>query len=171
MSDEHKPVVHQEQPSVETAPKPTEKTQTMVRQSQTRFEATSGFLPPPSMLAEYEKTSPGITDWFLKTAEREMGMEELAQKSEIQINIKLADAYIKDNQTSRMSAGILLGFFGILAFILAFTGNNLGAGILLSVAVISGIKALLPNTTNKEATQESNSQEQKQLPPTSDSTK
>ena len=47
MSDEHKPVVQQEQPSIETAPKPTEKNQKLVRQSETRFEATSGFLPPP----------------------------------------------------------------------------------------------------------------------------
>jgi uncharacterized membrane protein len=164
MSDDHKPVVHQEQPSIETAPKSTEKNQRLVRQSETRFEATSGFLPPPSMLAEYEKISPGITSRFFTLAERDVGMDELALKSEIQINTTLAEGYIKAEQTSRVIAGALFGLFGILAFILAFTGNNVGAGILLSAAVISGIKALLPNKTNKEAPPKPSTEEQKKLP-------
>ena len=164
MSDEHKPVVHQEQPSIETAPKPTEKNQKLVRQSETRFEATSGFLPPPSMLAEYEKISPGITSRFFTLAERDVGMDELALKSEIQINTTLAEGYIKAEQTGRINAGYLFGLFGVLAFILAFTGNNLRAGILLSAAVISGIKAFLPNRAKEEAPPKPNSEEQKKLP-------
>jgi uncharacterized membrane protein len=116
------------------------------------------------MLAEYEKISPGITSRFFTLAERDVGMDELALKSEIQINTTLAEGYIKAEQTSRVIAGALFGLFGILAFILAFTGNNLGAGILLSAAVISGIKALLPNTANKETPLKPSSEEQKKLP-------
>ncbi len=168
MSDDHKPVVHQEKPSLETSPKAVEKTQTILQQSKTKLEATSGFLPPPGMLEEYEKISPGITTRFFDMAEREIAMEELALKSEIQINTALAQSYIKADQTSRVMAGVLFGFFGVLAFVLALLGNNVGAGILLSAAVVSGIKALLPSTTKTESP--TPSEGQKKLPPPSDKT-
>ena len=157
MSDDTKPVVQTPQADAETAPKTVN---TQLEVTTRTLEATTGFLPGPKMLAEYEKISPGITERFFTLAERELNMDELELKGSLDNNAQLTKAYLEADRNGRIFAVGLFGLMATFAFILAFVGNNLGAGILLSAAVISGIKALLPNAQPAK-----NTEEQKSLPP------
>jgi uncharacterized membrane protein len=141
MNDDEKPVPHEPIPPTETKPQSNSSSVAIERS----FEATSGFLPGPKMLAEYEKISPGITERFFALAERELAMEELELNSQINTNQKLAENLIQTDHVGRLLAGGLFALLGTFAFILALGGNNLGAGILLSAAVVSGLKAFLPD--------------------------
>ncbi|MGG7524108.1 DUF2335 domain-containing protein [bacterium BS0013] len=109
-----------------------------VQVQQTAFAAQySGKIPPPQMLAEYDRILPGMT-------ERILVMAEQSQQAEID-SVKDINRRTDRYQLSSLIAGfigliIILGF----AYVLAMAGHDWVAGAALGIGV-SGIIATLVN--------------------------
>lgn len=98
----------------------------------------AGPMPPPSVLAEYERVLPGCAD-------RIMSIAEMVTTGEIRTRDKLAEAEIEQGRT-----GLSLAFFVTIIAVSASIGllavhNIIGGGLLLSFPVVMLVRSFVGN--------------------------
>ena len=91
----------------------------------------SGILPPPAMLKEFDKVIPNGAERIMRMAEKEADERHENNKS-----------YVKYNKLGLILGFVLACIALIGSFILAYIGNNIGAGGIF-ITVVSGVAIAL----------------------------
>ena len=89
-----------------------------------------GPLPPPEMLKGYESILPGASERILSMAEKQ-------QEHRMHIEKTSVDRQTKQSGNGQIWGGVLAVLFGIITFILGYTGHDVLAGTIGTTTIIS----------------------------------
>lgn len=89
-----------------------------------------GPLPPPEMLKGYERILPGASERILSMAEKQ-------QEHRMHIEKTIVDRQTKQSGNGQIWGGVLAFLFGLITFILGYTGHDVLAGTIGTTTIIS----------------------------------
>lgn len=91
----------------------------------------SGAVPPPEMLREFDKIIPNGADRFMKMAEEQSEHRRKIEQKIVESNVK--------NENLGLVFAFFISIIGLIsAAILAYKGNNIGAGV-FAIPALGGL--------------------------------
>lgn len=91
----------------------------------------SGAVPPPEMLREFDKIIPNGADRFMKMAEEQSAHRRKIEQKIVESNVK--------NENLGLVFAFFISIIGLIsAAILAYKGNNVGAGV-FAIPALGGL--------------------------------
>ena len=91
----------------------------------------SGAVPPPEMLREFDKIIPNGADRFMKMAEEQSAHRRKIEQKIVESNVK--------NENLGLVFAFSISIIGLIsAAILAYKGNNVGAGV-FAIPALGGL--------------------------------